>query len=48
MQIDISRYVVSLCLCPRCVREDSGAIMLRLKNDCGTAVASLHLNVIGG
>ncbi|XP_035521440.1 immunoglobulin superfamily member 22-like [Morone saxatilis] len=30
----------------RCVREDSGAIMLRLKSDCGTAVANLHLNVI--
>ncbi|XP_045892604.1 immunoglobulin superfamily member 22-like isoform X2 [Micropterus dolomieu] len=35
----------SLVLC-RCVREDSGAIMLRLKSDCGTAVANLHLNVI--
>ncbi|KAE8296494.1 Immunoglobulin superfamily member 22 [Larimichthys crocea] len=30
----------------RCVREDSGAIMLRLKSECGTAVANLHLNVI--
>ncbi|XP_034735487.1 immunoglobulin superfamily member 22-like isoform X2 [Etheostoma cragini] len=30
----------------RCVREDSGAIMLRLKSDYGTAVANLHLNVI--
>ncbi|XP_071751221.2 immunoglobulin superfamily member 22-like [Centroberyx gerrardi] len=30
----------------RCVREDSGAVMLRLKSDCGTAVANLHLNVI--
>ncbi|KAK7891736.1 hypothetical protein WMY93_023699 [Mugilogobius chulae] len=30
----------------RCVREDSGAMMLRLKSDCGTAVANLHLNVI--
>ncbi|XP_037623781.1 immunoglobulin superfamily member 22-like [Sebastes umbrosus] len=30
----------------RCVREDSGAITLRLKSDCGTAVANLHLNVI--
>ncbi|XP_026166579.1 immunoglobulin superfamily member 22-like [Mastacembelus armatus] len=30
----------------RCVREDSGAIILRLKSDCGTAVANLHLNVI--
>ncbi|XP_042352847.1 immunoglobulin superfamily member 22-like [Plectropomus leopardus] len=30
----------------RCVREDSGAIVLRLKSDCGTAVANLHLNVI--
>lgn len=37
----------SACL-SRCVREDSGAIMLRLKSDCGTAVANLHLNVIGG
>ncbi|KAF3854600.1 hypothetical protein F7725_022655 [Dissostichus mawsoni] len=31
----------------RYVREDSGAIMLRLKSDCSTAVANLHLNVIG-
>nr|XP_033491616.1 immunoglobulin superfamily member 22-like isoform X1 [Epinephelus lanceolatus] len=30
----------------RCVREDSGAIVLRLKSDCGTAVANMHLNVI--
>ncbi|KAK2842051.1 hypothetical protein Q5P01_012251 [Channa striata] len=30
----------------RCVREDSGTVMLRLKSDCGTAVATLHLNVI--
>ncbi|XP_067356837.1 immunoglobulin superfamily member 22-like [Channa argus] len=30
----------------RCVREDSGAVMLRLKSDCGTAVATLQLNVI--
>ncbi|XP_053175920.1 immunoglobulin superfamily member 22-like [Scomber japonicus] len=30
----------------RCIREDSSAIMLRLKSDCGTAVANLHLNVI--
>nr|XP_028588967.1 immunoglobulin superfamily member 22 [Podarcis muralis] len=29
-----------------CVREDSGAILLRLKSDCGTATAQLHLNVI--
>lgn len=31
----------------RCVREDSGAMTLRLKSDCGTAVANLHLSVIG-
>ncbi|XP_066557228.1 immunoglobulin superfamily member 22-like [Amia ocellicauda] len=30
----------------KCVREDSGAIMLRLKSDCGTAIANLHLNVV--
>lgn len=30
----------------RCVREDSGAMTLRLKSDCGTAVANLHLSVI--
>ncbi|XP_033823481.2 immunoglobulin superfamily member 22-like [Periophthalmus magnuspinnatus] len=30
----------------RCVREDSGAVMLRLKSDCGTAVANMHLDVI--
>ncbi|KAJ6665025.1 hypothetical protein lerEdw1_005256, partial [Lerista edwardsae] len=29
-----------------CVREDSGAIMMKLKSDCGTATAHLHLNVI--
>ncbi|XP_060132103.1 immunoglobulin superfamily member 22 isoform X1 [Zootoca vivipara] len=29
-----------------CVREDSGAILLRLKSDCGTATAQLHLNVL--
>ncbi|XP_069384393.1 immunoglobulin superfamily member 22 [Paralichthys olivaceus] len=33
-------------LLSRCAREDSGAIMLRLKSDCGTAVANLYLNVI--
>lgn len=30
-----------------CVREDSGSIMLKLKSDCGTAFAQLHLNVVG-
>lgn len=30
-----------------CVREDSGAIMLKLKSDCGSAMAQLYLNVIG-
>ncbi|KAM3869988.1 immunoglobulin superfamily member 22-like [Diretmus argenteus] len=30
----------------RTVREDSGVIMLRVKNDCGSAVAHLHLNVV--
>ncbi|KAL8170150.1 UNVERIFIED_CONTAM: hypothetical protein K2H54_064815, partial [Gekko kuhli] len=29
-----------------CVREDSGSIMLKLKSDCGTAFAQLHLNVV--
>ncbi|KAF7245553.1 Immunoglobulin superfamily member 22 [Varanus komodoensis] len=29
-----------------CVREDSGTVMLKLKNDCGTAIAHLYLNVI--
>ncbi|XP_056138393.1 immunoglobulin superfamily member 22-like [Lampris incognitus] len=29
-----------------CAREDSGAVMLRLKSACGTAVASLHLSVL--
>ena len=42
------KYLFLLYLSARCVREDSGAIMLRLKSDCGTAVANLHLNVIGG
>lgn len=31
----------------KCMREDSGAIMLRLKSDCGTAIANMHLNVLG-
>ncbi|KAM7414261.1 hypothetical protein PAMA_019198 [Pampus argenteus] len=30
----------------RCVREDSGAVTLRLRSDCGTAAVSLHLNII--
>lgn len=30
-----------------CVREDSGVILLKLKNDHGTATASLHLSVLG-
>ena len=30
-----------------CVREDSGAIVVKLKSDCGMAVANLHLNVVG-
>ncbi|XP_048829497.1 immunoglobulin superfamily member 22-like [Brienomyrus brachyistius] len=30
----------------KCVREDSGTIMLRLKSDCGTAIANMHLNVL--
>uniref|UniRef100_A0A7M4FIS6 Immunoglobulin superfamily member 22 n=1 Tax=Crocodylus porosus TaxID=8502 RepID=A0A7M4FIS6_CROPO len=29
-----------------CVREDSGNIMLKLKSDCGSAVANLFLNVL--
>ncbi|XP_062402492.1 immunoglobulin superfamily member 22-like [Sardina pilchardus] len=35
----------TLTLC-HCVREDSGAVMLKLKSDCGTAIANLHLNVV--
>lgn len=31
----------------KCVREDSGNIMLKLKNDCGSATANLYLNVLG-
>ncbi|KAG8125722.1 hypothetical protein E2320_020886 [Naja naja] len=31
----------------KCVREDTGSIMLRLKSDCGSATAQLFLNVIG-
>lgn len=43
----IERSADGTCLVlSRCVREDSGAMMLRLKSDCGTAVANLHLNVI--
>nr|XP_057932598.1 immunoglobulin superfamily member 22-like [Doryrhamphus excisus] len=30
----------------KCVREDSGAVVLRLKSDSGTATVNLHLNVI--
>ncbi|XP_028813249.1 immunoglobulin superfamily member 22-like isoform X2 [Denticeps clupeoides] len=30
----------------KCVREDSGAILLKLKSDCGTASANLFLNVV--
>uniref|UniRef100_A0A670XXR4 Immunoglobulin superfamily member 22 n=1 Tax=Pseudonaja textilis TaxID=8673 RepID=A0A670XXR4_PSETE len=30
----------------KCVREDTGSIMLRLKSDCGSATAQLFLNVI--
>lgn len=30
-----------------CVREDSGLVLLKLKNDHGTATATLHLNVLG-
>ncbi|XP_061772633.1 immunoglobulin superfamily member 22-like [Nerophis ophidion] len=30
----------------RCVREDSGAVQLRLKSDCGTTTAHLQLQVI--
>lgn len=30
-----------------CVREDSGLVLLKLKNDHGTATASLHLSVLG-
>ena len=30
-----------------CAREDSGIIMLKLKNDHGSATATLHLSVLG-
>lgn len=30
-----------------CVREDSGLVLLKLKNDHGTATATLHLSVLG-
>ncbi|XP_030646476.1 immunoglobulin superfamily member 22-like [Chanos chanos] len=30
----------------KCVREDSGAVMLKLKSDCGSATASLQLLVV--
>ncbi|XP_063149067.1 immunoglobulin superfamily member 22 [Candoia aspera] len=30
----------------KCVREDTGSIMLRLKSDCGSATAHLFLNVV--
>ncbi|KAJ7344394.1 hypothetical protein JRQ81_000344 [Phrynocephalus forsythii] len=36
----------AILIIKNCVREDSGAIMLKLKNDCGTVTAQLHLNVI--
>ncbi|XP_024912103.1 immunoglobulin superfamily member 22 isoform X2 [Cynoglossus semilaevis] len=44
-KVERTADVTSLIL-SRCVREDSGVIMLRLKSDCGTAVANLQLNVI--
>lgn len=31
----------------KCVREDSGIVMLKLKSDCGSASAAVQLNVIG-
>ncbi|XP_003781211.1 immunoglobulin superfamily member 22 [Otolemur garnettii] len=30
----------------KCVREDSGLVLLKLKNDHGSATATLHLNVL--
>lgn len=30
-----------------CVREDSGLVLLKLKNDHGTATATVHLSVLG-
>lgn len=30
-----------------CVREDSGLVLLKLKNDHGSATATVHLNVLG-
>uniref|UniRef100_A0A8C3XRJ0 Immunoglobulin superfamily member 22 n=1 Tax=Chelydra serpentina TaxID=8475 RepID=A0A8C3XRJ0_CHESE len=30
----------------KCVREDSGNIMIKLKNDCGSAIANMFLNVV--
>lgn len=31
----------------KCVREDSGLVLLKLKNDHGSVTATVHLNVLG-
>ncbi|XP_026775232.3 immunoglobulin superfamily member 22 [Pangasianodon hypophthalmus] len=36
----------STLILSKCVREDSGTVTLKLKNDCGSATASVQLSVI--
>lgn len=37
----------STLILSKCVREDSGTVMLKLKSDCGSASATVQLCVIG-
>lgn len=51
--VDDSRTVVersgdsSTLILNKCVREDSGSVMLKLKSDWGSATATVQLSVIG-
>lgn len=51
--VEDSRTVVkrngdsSTLILNKCVREDSGSVTLKLKNDCGSATATVQLSVIG-
>ncbi|XP_027029085.2 immunoglobulin superfamily member 22 [Tachysurus fulvidraco] len=50
--VDDSRTVVersgdsSTLILSKCVREDSGSVMVKLKSDCGSATATVQLSVI--
>lgn len=51
--VEDSRTVVehngasSTLILSKCVREDSGTVTIKLKSDCGSATATMQLNVIG-